>query len=95
MLTPKKAGYLTIFGPRTATREADTCTCKHCNRVRTVRSSDPSIPLDKGGLCWCCRGWICTPCSGALAKTGCIPFEEKLDLYEKRQDLFRKMGLSL
>lgn len=83
-------GYATILGHHGNT-EADTRTCKHCNHVRFVKSTDPKIVIDPGGTCRKCMMWICSNC---LAKD-CMDFEKKLDLYERRQDLFKNLGLEL
>ena len=82
-------GYATIFG--TTTTEIDTYQCVHCNAHRYKRSSDPKIECDPGGVCRNCMGAICSKC---LAKE-CVTFEKKLDIYERRQDLFKKLGLEL
>jgi hypothetical protein len=88
--THLRAGYATIVGPGVKT-ESDTCTCKHCCRVWVTRSSDPAVKGDLGGFCRICMRMICPTCAGKP----CFPFEKKLDLYEKRSDLFKKMGLKL
>lgn len=82
-------GYATIFGDRTT--EADTRQCVHCNAHCYSRSTDPKIECDPGGTCRNCMGWICSKC---LAKE-CLNFEKKLTIYERRQDLFKKLGLEL
>lgn len=81
-------GYATIIGHK-GTTEADTLTCNHCSAVRYQKSTDPSIVADPGGICRKCMAWICSSC---LARD-CMTFERKMEIYESRQDLWKKMGL--
>lgn len=81
---------MTVSGHR-GTMETDTFTCRHCNKVRYLKSMDPRIVVDPGGVCRKCMAQICSTC---LAKD-CMDFEKKLDLYERRQDLWKKLGLEL
>lgn len=83
-----KTGYATIIGPGQY-KEYDTLTCIHCGSVWAVRSSDGKG--DPGGWCRLCDKPICPHCAGK----DCFPFKRKLYLYERRQDLFKKMGLTL
>lgn len=83
-------GYATITGPRTNI-EADTYTCAHCNAVRYLKSNSPDLVADEGGICRNCMTRICSNC---IAKD-CMAFERKLDIYETRQDLWKKLGLEL
>ena len=83
-------GYGEITGPKGLVKEIDTYTCVHCSRVRTTKSTEKGEG-DPGGICRKCMGPICSLC---IAKE-CIPFERKLDLYERRQKLFKAMGLEL
>lgn len=87
-LTPKKAGYATITGPK-GTKEYDTCTCAHDNRVWVVRSSIKGIKADPGGFCRLCMKMICPRCVGKA----CVPFERKLKIYEDRQRMLREAGV--
>lgn len=89
ILTPDHSGYVTIIGRNTT--EIDTYSCVHCNRVRYFRSSDPKITADPGGTCRKCMARICSFCMAQ----DCMNFEAKLDLYERRQDLFKALGLEL
>ncbi len=86
-MTPKKAGYAVIVGPG-YTKEFDTCTCKHCNRVWTVRSTEKGQG-DPGGWCNMCMAPICPECAGKP----CFPLEERLLLMERRDRLFKEMGI--
>ena len=88
-LTHKRAGVATIIGPG-VNNEFETCTCNHCNRVWVTRSTVKGNG-DPGGFCRLCMKMICPTCVGK----SCMPFEKKLKLYESRNDLFKKMGLTL
>ena len=89
-ITPDHAGYATIIGPG-KTKEADTCTCAHCNRIWNMRANDPAFKPQLGGWCRLCSKPICPRCDGK----GCMPFLKKLEMYERRQDLFKQLGLTL
>jgi hypothetical protein len=80
IVTPAQAGYAEIISPGNKTKEFDTLTCAHCNRVWPFRSTDKKIG-DLGGWCSVCQQPICTPCTAH----GCMPFEKKIALYEKQQ----------
>ncbi len=58
----------------------DTCTCQHCNRAFDV--APYKRPEDIGGLCPGCWKPICQRCLSD-ARFNCVPFEEKLNRYEK------------
>jgi hypothetical protein len=77
----KPGGYAQIVEPDRATRECDTFTCAHCNRVTHV--GPRSRPEDIGGLCKQCMGLICARCLGQA----CVPFEKKLEAWEARERL--------
>lgn len=87
MRTPHKAGYGVLTSPHAPTRELDTCTCKHCNRVFVVRSSAPAIPAEVGGWCGLCARMICGRCAGKP----CVPFERQLEQMEARGRLLRQV----
>lgn len=87
MLTPKARGYLTIVGPGGLEQEADTATCRHCNRVWVVKSKTGEGDL--GGWCRLCSGMICAECSDQ----GCVPFERRLEQVEARSRFFRQIGM--
>ncbi len=84
-----KSGYATITSPQ-GVKEYDTCTCKHCNAVWTIRSTEKGQG-DPGGWCTICARPICPNCVGKE----CFPLERRLELYEKSEKLFRDMGLEL
>jgi len=80
---PKRAGQGVIVGP-SYVKEFETCTCFHCNVVWVTRSTEPHVKTDLGGWCQMCMRMICASCSGK----SCLPFEKKLELYERRDKLF-------
>ena len=71
-------GYSIITDPWAGTKEADTFTCQHCNKVVFVKPM--CDPADMGGRCTCCNGLICQNCVGK----GCDPMEKKLKRLEAR-----------
>jgi hypothetical protein len=85
MLTPFHSGYATVTSPA-GTREADTQTCLHCNKVWVVRSSQGQGDL--GGWCRLCGGMICPACAGQP----CFPFERRLQAMEDRARFLRQVG---
>jgi hypothetical protein len=65
----------------------ETFTCAHCNRVWLKDASeDPPI-------CHVENLPICLKCAGEAVVHGCAPFEKKLEAYERREAMFREMGL--
>lgn len=75
-------GYLIITDPgslksdgRQSVREWDTITCNHCNGLFKI------VPQDDTFLCKKCMKYVCPTCGG---KPGCLPFEEKLRIYEEQ-----------
>lgn len=75
-------GYAVIVGPDAPTKEWDTITCAHCNRIVRCRT-------DPGGFCRCCMKPLCGPCAD---KGVCTPFEARLDAYEKRERFRRQLS---
>ena len=91
----KPQGYATLVGPLDrgpkALRqggEADTFTCKHCQRV--VHVPPKCDPADLGGLCRICDGLVCRRCH---AKGACTPWEEQMRRMEARHEFRRSAGL--
>lgn len=74
-------GYMVITDPEAPTKEFDTITCCHCNRVVRVKA-------DPGGWCMQCMKGLCGPCAD---KRSCAPFEKKLEAYEKRERFRRSL----
>ena len=71
-------GYATITDPN-GSREQDTFTCFHCQRIVTVRPL--MAPEEFGGLCKVCFKLICPRCVGVGA---CMPFEREMERVEAR-----------
>lgn len=67
----KPGGYAQVIGPG-QTKEIDTFTCHHCNKIVHVKAM--ADPADIGGMCKMCMQFICPQCLGQ----GCTPFEKKL-----------------
>ena len=75
-------GYLIITGPD-GTLERDTLQCVHCNKHYIVRPGSGK----RRGWCTLCAGTTC----GEEACLPCIPFERKLDAFERRERLVRSV----
>ena len=75
-------GYLIITSPD-GTLEADTLQCVHCNKHYIVKPGSGK----RRGWCTLCSG---TTCGSNLCNT-CIPFEKKLDEFERREKLLRSV----
>jgi hypothetical protein len=77
-------GYAIITDPDAPTREFDTITCCHCQRIVPIK---PGLSAaDAGGFCRLCMEPTCGPC----ADTGtCTPFEAKLERMEGRKTFLR------
>ena len=74
----RAGGYAQVVDPDGPTRECDTFTCAHCNRITHVKVRQR--PEDIGGLCKVCIGLICPACVGEA----CVPFLKRLDAMEAR-----------
>jgi hypothetical protein len=81
-------GYAIITDPDAPTRECDTITCCHCQRIVFVRPGQSAS--DAGGFCRLCMQPTCGPCADTGA---CTPFEKKLEEMERRGQLFRSLGI--
>lgn len=65
-------GVMIVTGPD-GTREYDTITCVHCQRI--------VVPArEEHGFCRLCMDHICAPCVGQP----CVPFMKALDAYERK-----------
>jgi hypothetical protein len=74
----RPGGYAQIVEPDRPTRECDTFTCAHCNRVTHVK---PGVRAeDIGGLCKQCMGLVCPSCVGQP----CVPFLKRLEQMEAK-----------
>jgi hypothetical protein len=78
MLWRNAQGYACQFDPDGVTKECDTATCYHCNRVFHINPS--TRPEDVGGYCRICEKIICGPCVDGP----CHPFEKKLAAWEAK-----------
>lgn len=87
MSTKKRQGYASIIGPGQY-KEFDTATCKHCNKIWVVRSTEMGVG-DLGGHCTMCSAMICSSC----ADKPCTPFEKQLLRMEAKDRATREMEL--
>lgn len=71
-------------------KEADSAQCAHCNRHFIVPPK--AAPSECGGWCRMCYQPVCnrTECNAE-----CIPFEKKLDAYERSVRFAGQAGLVL
>jgi hypothetical protein len=66
------------------TRECDTITCCHCQKIVLVRPGQDAS--DAGGFCRLCFKHTCGSCADAGV---CTPFEAKLERMEGRKAFLR------
>lgn len=72
-------GYMQYTDPDPGrSKEGDTFTCQHCNRVTYVPPF--ADPADIGGLCKSCMGLICPRCASI---DRCDPLEAKIERMER------------
>lgn len=85
ILTPHHAGYATLSGPN-GTVEFTTYTCGHCGNVKAMggNSLNPVFQPDLGGHCRVCDHQVCTICCDRIGIDGCIPFQKKIEEYERK-----------
>jgi hypothetical protein len=81
-------GYGLIVEPGAPTKELDSFTCCHCNRVVWVKPFAP--PADAGGFCRLCMKPTCGPCADLGT---CNPFEKQLEEEEARNRFRRSIGV--
>lgn len=85
-------GYAIILDPEAPTKENDTFTCGHCQRVVFVKPLAP--PSDLGGWCGGCAKLLCPRCEQIKAQTlTCRPIEKWLEQQEARDRTRRSLGL--
>lgn len=84
----KPGGYGQVTGPGVPTREIDSFTCFHCNRVRWVRPLRP--PEEAGGLCKVCMRLVCPHC---VKRGTCLPFEKEVERQEASNRFLRSAGI--
>lgn len=79
----RPSGYATLSDPEGTTKEWDTITCSHCQKIVFVtkdaagRVTAPESQMD---FCRGCMKAICARCGGSA---GCAPFEKRLEEYER------------
>ncbi len=81
----RQGGYLLVKNPDGEggrDREADTFTCRHCNRVTLLPPG--ADPASIGRWCSTCDGLLCPKCSANL---GCAHVEKRMALIESRARL--------
>src|SRR5512143_1685512 len=82
-------GYAVKTDP-TGIYEWDSFTCFHCQQVVHVPAR--ADPADLGGLCKMCMKLICPKC---VNLGGCMPFEKKLEAYERAHRFHKAVGTVL
>lgn len=88
-------GYVRIFGPE-GTIERDSMLCSHCQRIVMVKPLQDPSSIEYGGTCKGCMKFICTGCVDEMTRTAqCVPFEKKLEQYERATRFAQAAGLVL
>lgn len=88
MRSGRAQGYAILTDPESPTRENDTFTCGHCNRVVFVKPA--ADPTTYGGFCGACARLICPGCEAEKVRTlSCRPFEQWLEAQEAKDRLRR------
>jgi hypothetical protein len=83
----KPQGYAVETGPD-GSRELDTFTCSHCNRIVPVKPL--ATPEDFGGLCKVCYKLVCPACTKI---GGCLTWEAQMDAIEARERFLKSAGI--
>jgi len=60
-------------------KEFDTFTCAHCQKITVVKPL--CDPVDAGGLCQICDGYVCPTCVDIGT---CTPWEKQMEIMEHR-----------
>lgn len=90
MRSGRAQGYAILTDPEAPTRERDTFTCGHCNRVVFVKPQ--ADPATYGGFCGGCYRLICQACEAEKVRTlACRPFEKWLEQQEARSRLHQSL----
>ena len=76
-------GYACIVDPDTGTRETETHTCAHCQRL--VHTPVNKKLEEVGDFCRSCMLVICLQCAGK----GCTPFLKKIERMEAKAAVVR------
>lgn len=77
----KPGGYQIEFSFDGKTKEADTFTCRHCNRIVEVKPFCSPSDIEFGGQCKGCMGLICLKC---YDKAECKPIEKWCEEQERK-----------
>ena len=80
-------GYACSVMPYGETKECDTFTCGHCQRVTFV--PDGQSVYDLGGGCRRCNSLICSKCVDLGA---CTPWEKKMLVMERKFETDRMIS---
>jgi hypothetical protein len=83
----RSTGYFIETNPE-FTRESDTSTCGHCNRVSYIKPPVNGQVVVAPVRCTLCRARLCEEC---YAKCECDPFEKKMDREEQADRLRRSI----
>lgn len=84
----KPQGYAVLIDGEGRSRERDTFTCGHCQRI--VHVAPKADPAEVGGMCYGCGALVCPTCVEARA---CTPIKARLEAAERRADALRSYGL--
>lgn len=84
----RRAGGYAVWTDENGRRvEADTFSCRHCQRITHVKPKQD--PTELGGLCKVCMGLVCSECAGK----GCDEVQRKLDRAEASYHARRSYGI--
>jgi hypothetical protein len=73
-------GYLST--PGMPTPEKDLVGCGHCQaQIVTTGGNGQSAPVP---MCHACFRFVCEACREALQRTGCVTWEERFRLHERK-----------
>lgn len=76
-------GYALIIDPIEGTKECDTFTCAHCQRV--VHVNPKAHPDEFGSMCRNCMAMVCREC----ASKPCSPFLKEIEKAEAKAAALR------
>lgn len=79
----RAGGNYEIVDPDCATVSGDTFTCPHCSRIEFVTTGSGK----RRGWCGLCGAPTC----GRSCCVACVPFEKKLEAFERSSALERSM----
>lgn len=89
MRLARGTGYEIIVDPVNGTKEADTITCFHCQRIVSI-GGGVDIAEVTGG-CYTCGKFICLPCVDLGV---CTPWEKTMERMEARDRFLRSAGIN-